>query len=168
MEQFYSYNNNIYKYFEDKKYYLLMTGWDKLERKDRRYKEDELDASKLLKINKNVAHQKINEYWDNVINIWEFNGEMYSNEETYDNAKYYEFKHEYKTQFGECSYCNRYKLVWHQGKLYWAIHFHYYPRVQLYKFKNLNTEPSHKDFVKWASAKYCRGIVNLHNKIKHG
>ena len=40
----------------------MMTGWDKLENKDRRYIESEFDNDKLIKINKNIALKLINDY----------------------------------------------------------------------------------------------------------
>ena len=60
---------------------------------------------------------------------------------------------------------DNYKLVWHQGHIYWAIHYHYYPRVQLHKFESIDKEPISLDsFVKWTNASHCRAIVNLSSK----
>ena len=144
----------------------MMTGWDKLENKDRRYIESEFNNNKLIKINKNVALKLINEYWDSGIRTWAFNGNEYSNGDTYGKAKFHKFIHTYKDQLGkEHSYANAYKLVWHQGHIYWAIHYHYYPRVQLHKFESIDKEPVSLDsFVKWTNASHCRAIVNLSSK----
>ena len=73
MARFFVYENNIFKYLENKKYYFMMTGWDKLENKDRRYSESDFENGKLVKINKNEALRLINEYWDSGIRIWTFN-----------------------------------------------------------------------------------------------
>ena len=51
MARFFIYKKNVFKYLENKKYYLMMTGWDKLENKDRRYIESEFDNDKLIKEN---------------------------------------------------------------------------------------------------------------------
>lgn len=160
MTRFFVYKNNVFKYLENKKYYLMMTGWDKLKNKDRRYSKSDFESGKLVKINKNEALRLINEYWDSGIRIWSFNGNEYSNGDSYENAKFHKFVHTYKTKSGEeHSYSYEYKLVWHQGHLYWAIHYHYYPRVLLYKFESINEEP--KNFVKWTDASHCRAIINL-------
>ena len=74
----------------------MMTGWDKLENKDRRYIESEFNNNKLIKINKNVALKLINEYWDSGIRTWAFNGNEYSNGDTYGKAKFHKFIHTYK------------------------------------------------------------------------
>lgn len=166
MARFFIYKKNVFKYLDNKKYYLMMTGWDKLENKDRRYIESEFDNDKLIKINKNVALKLINDYWDSGIRTWAFDGNEYSNGDTYENAKFHKFIHTYKTKSGEeRSYTNNYKLVWHQGHIYWAIHYHYYPRVQLHKFESIEKEPVSLDsFVKWTNASHCRAIVNLLSK----
>ena len=166
MNMFFIYEKNIFKYLENKKCYLMMTGWDKLENKDRRYAESDFDSSKILKINKNVASKLINEYWDSGIRTWTFNCNEYSNGETYEKAKFHNFTHTYKDRLGkEKSYDNSYKLVWHQGHIYWAVHYHHYPRVMLYKFESIDKEPiSLNNFVKWTNASHCRAIVNLSSK----
>ena len=138
----------------------MMTGWDKSENKDRRYNKSDFDNDKIVKLNKKKALRLINEYWDSGIRTWKFNGCEYSNGDTYTNAKYHKFKHTYKTKSGEeQSYMNEYKLVWHQGHLYWAVHYHYYPNVLLYKFESIGEEP--RNFVKWTNASHCRAIVNV-------
>ena len=163
MARFFIYKKNVFKYLENKKYYLMMTGWDKLENKDRRYIESEFDNDKLIKVNKNVALKLINDYWDSGIRTWAFNGNEYSNGDAYEKAKSHGFVHTYKNKEGEDKpYVNIYKLVWHQGHLYWAAHYHYYPRVLLYKFESIDKEPVSLDsFVKWTNASHCRAIVNL-------
>lgn len=143
----------------------MMTGWDKLENKDRRYAESDFSSDKLIKINKNKALRLINEYWDSCIRTWTFNGKEYSNGDTYEKAEFHEFIHTYKDKLGkEQSYTNSYKLVWHQGHIYWATHYHYYPRVLLYNFESIDKEPKLKSFVKWTNAIHCRAIVNLTSK----
>ena len=79
MARFFIYKKNVFKYLENKKYYLMMTGWDKLENKDRRYIESVFNNNKLIKINKNVALKLINDYWDSGIRTWAFDGNEYSN-----------------------------------------------------------------------------------------
>ena len=162
MARFFIYENKVFKFLENEKYYLIMTGWDRLENKDRRYYENQFDGNKLVKINKNKALKLINEYWDSGIRTWTFDGNEYSNGDTYINAKYHKFKHTYKTKSGEeQSYMNEYKLVWHQGHIYWAIHYHYYPRVQLHKFESIDKEPKLKSFAKCTNASHCRAIVDV-------
>ena len=163
MARFFVYENNVFKFIENENYYLMMTGWDKLENKDRRYSESDFENGKLVKINKNEALRLINKYWDSGIRIWTFNNNEYSNGEAYIKAKSHKFIHTYKTKSGEeRSYANEYKLVWHQGHIYWAVHYHYYPRVQLHKFESIDKEPiSLYSFVKWTNASHCRAIVNV-------
>lgn len=163
MARFFVYENNVFKFIENENYYLMMTGWDKLENKDRRYYESHFDSNKLVKINKNEALKLINEYWDSGIRTWTFNGNEYSNGEAYIKAKSHKFIHTYKDKSGkEHSYANEYKLVWHQGHIYWAVHYHYFPRVQLYKFESIDKEPiSLYSFVKWTNASHCRAIVDV-------
>ena len=165
MARFFIYKKNVFKYLENKKYYLMMTGWDKLENKDRRYIESEFDNDKLIKINKNIALKLINDYWDSGIRTWTFDGNEYSNGDTYENAKFHKFIHTYKDKSGkEKSYTNSYKIIWHQGHIYWGVHYHYYPRVLLYKFESIDKEPKLKSFVKWTNAIHCRAIMNLTSK----
>ena len=55
--------------------------------------------------------------------------------------------------------------MWHQGHIYWAVHYHYYPRVMLYRFESIDKEPiSLSNFVKWTNASHCRAIINLASK----
>lgn len=162
MARFFVYENNIFKFIDNEKYYLMMTCLDILENKDRRYYENQFDSNKLIKINKNEALKLINEYWDSGIRTWAFDGNEYSNGDTYENAKFHKFIHTYKDKSGEeHSYANEYKLVWHQGHIYWAVNYHYYPRVQLHKFESIDKEPKLKSFVKWTNASHCRAIVDV-------
>lgn len=91
MARFFVYENNIFKFIENENYYLMMTGWDKLENKDRRYYESHFDSNKLVKINKNEALKLINEYCDSGIRTWAFDDNEYSNGDTYENAKFHKF-----------------------------------------------------------------------------
>ena len=95
-----------------------------------------------------------------------FNGNEYSNRDTYENAKFHKFIHTYKTKSGEeRSYTKNYKLVWHKGHIYWDIHYHYYLRIQLHKFESIDKEPISLDsFVKWTNAFHYRAIVNISSK----
>ena len=44
------------------------------------------------------------------------------------------------------------------GKLCWVQYSHYYPRIELYKFTNLDTEPSYTDFIQWTSIKNIKNV----------
>lgn len=158
---YYLYDKNIIKYSEKSGYFLMMTGWDKTKNHDRRILPCMINDDKFEKINKNKALEMINTYWNSGVRTWEFNGVKYDNScENICHCPWHEFEHSW---FGHdnIKHTNKYsyKLVWHQGHIYWACWHHYYPRTLLYEFVDLNTEPH--DFVKWTKADNCRGIVDL-------
>ena len=44
------------------------------------------------------------------------------------------------------------------GKLCWVQHSQYYPQMEIYKFTNLETEPSYTDFIQWTNVKNLKNI----------
>lgn len=163
---FYLYNNEVYKWSENQGYFLQMTGWEI--GADRRKLTCEFDESKLEKMKKNKALALINAKWNSGTRTWCHGNSFYSNEHNADamwsKIPYHDFKHTYKNRLGEeVSYFNRYKIVWHQGKLYWCDNYaNYYPQVQLYEFVDVNKEP--RKYIKWTNLKNCRAITNEYTK----
>lgn len=181
---FYKYEGNILKWSTNKEYFLKMTGWD-IEHPDRRVLVCEINVDKLKSISTSKALEKINTIWNSGISTWEYKDSKYDNSCMLDSFGSYikipihEFKHTYlvKTVYDsnvhkyvnldvpvEKEYTNEYKIVWHQGKVYWAISGQYFPRVNLAPLIDINVEPT--NWVKWTNVKNCRGIVNVEtNKV---
>lgn len=176
---FYEYNGDILKWSSNKGYFLKMTGWSD-KNPDRRILESELKVDKLNKINKALALEQINTIWNSGVREWEFDGQKYENSiQEWNKIPKHRFPHTwiekdkivgFSKELGryvreplpepiEHTYYNAYKLVWHQGHVYWAICSHYWPRVQLMAVESLDIEPH--DFIKWTNVYNCRGIVNL-------
>lgn len=175
---FYSYDGDIIKWSSNQQYFLKMTGWDE-NNPDRRLVLAEINTDKLKKMKRDKALYVINQYWNSGTRMWKFNGELYSNEVDVRKVEPHKFAHIYKQIYGkyelnpetgkyfqrkletpiEHTYYNEYKIVWHQGHIYWGLVSQYYPRIQLAEFESLDKEPH--NWVKWTSIDNCRGVVNL-------
>lgn len=183
---YYEYKGDILKWSPNKGYFLKMTGWDDIN-PDRRVLSCEINTDKLNSISKDWALEAINTFWNSGIREWEFNGQKYNNSiQDWHKIPFHDFPHtwyeEYKSVFDEAlgkyvrkllpepiehTYYNKYKLVWHQGHIYWAIgDGNYWPRIQLISVESIDSEPSYSNFHKWTSVHNCRGIRNIKdNKI---
>ena len=157
---YYKYEGDIYEYYKDKDYFLKATGWESGE--DRRVPRSKIDANKLVYINPEKARFMINEYWNTGVRTWIYNGVQYSNKgefpRDYDKVPNHEFTR--KSYFGYTStHTETYKLVWHQGHLFWCEPYNYYPIVTLFQFEDIN-KFNYRTFIKWTNIKNCRPVVN--------
>lgn len=174
---FYEYKGDILKWSPNKEYFLKMTGWDD-KNPDRRILSCEIKEDKLVKITRAKALEKINTIWNSGSREWTFQGEVYSNEIPVEKSPYHKFTHtwtqsqryvydkENDRQYYETletpiehSYDNCYKIVWHQGKVYWALIGQYFPQIQLAEIEAIDKEPH--NCVKWTNINNCRGIINI-------
>lgn len=111
------------------------------------------------------ANKEINDFWDNVSQTWNYNGQMFSNTGNLSFTHYkkcgnhlildwciYPYIKYHK--FNDC----KYYVVWYRGNLYWMVTWHYIPRCQLYKFEDINTPP--KTFIKWTHIRHLKPVYN--------
>lgn len=166
---FYLCDKHVYKWSDKGQYFLKMTGWESGE--DRRKSEKDLNLLNLKSIKRVNALELINTYWNSVTKTWEYDGKVYSNECTADfpnlnKIPQHKFPHTYKDRNGnDCTYYNSYKIVWHQGKVYWMdCYQNYYPQVQLYICVDMDIEPDIPDYVKWTNIKNCKAITDVDTK----
>lgn len=162
-------NNEIYKTCRN--YLIKISPWKSGE--DRRLFRFEQGGLKEIK--KRDAIELSNRLWDLDERVWQFGNNYYKvfnsvetnfsytlNNDSLNWTKH-KFEHTGKGFDGkDYVYYHFYYLCMYKGKLYWAA-FHYYPRVTLYKFSDINTEPSYDDFAQWSSAKHCKLIYNISN-----
>ena len=113
-------------------------------------------------MNKNKALEEINALWRDYEKEWVHCGSVYKIKKEYfcfNKAKEHRFLHTYTNLHGEQStFYSRYFLCMFHGKLCWVQHSHYYPQMQIYKFTNLETEPSYTDFMQWTNVKNLKNI----------
>lgn len=166
-----------YKYFINKIYktcrnYLIkISPWKSGE--DRRLFR--FEQGDLKEIKKRGAIELSNKQWDQEERIWQSGNNFYkvfnsidtNFSHTLDNDNLdwtkHKFEHIGKRFDGkDYIYYNIYYLCMYKRRLYWAA-LYYYPRIILYKFSDISTEPSHNDFVQWCSAKHCKLIYNISN-----
>lgn len=158
MKQYYQINNTIYRFRPNHNDYLQMTNCDC--EHDRRIQISDFSTCNPMKIKANQAENIINNYWNELTPVWNHNGDTYTAEPDACKAPDHLFKHTYETRTGESrSYNTSYKLVWHQGNLYWGAYYGtYIPRIQLWEFTDVDTEP--KKFCKWTKITNCKQIIN--------
>ena len=113
-------------------------------------------------ISNNKALEEINSLWRNYEKEWMYNGNRYKIKRDYfrfGQAKEHTFSHTYTDRNGEQhTYHSRYYLCMFHGKLCWIQHTQYYPQMELYKFTNIDTEPSYTDFLQWTNIKNIKNI----------
>ena len=113
-------------------------------------------------INKNKALEDINSLWRDYEKEWVYNGNCYKIKKEhfcFNKAKEHRFLHRYTNVHGEEStFHSIYFLCMFHGKLCWVQHSHYYPQMQIYKFIDLETEPSYDDFIQWTNIKNLKNI----------
>lgn len=161
----------IYKIIAGKDYILKLTPW-KLSEDRRLFIENNKLPEGFSKINFEKAKKIINLQWDADEREWQFDNTIYKvynsldteykhTHDCHNNRQlhHYDFEHEFKTGplKGE-TYTSTYYLCMFQGKVYWVYRGQYFPRLALYKFKDIQTEPG--EFVQWTSAKHCKLIYN--------
>ena len=120
-------------------------------------------------LNKNKAFEEINSLWRNVESKWFYCGKQYKTKNEhfrFSQARKYTFNHTYiNTRGEECHYTSTYYVCVYHGKLYWVQNSHYYPQLELYKFRSIDVEPSYNDFAQWTNVK---NIKNLYEKNYEG
>ena len=108
------------------------------------------------------ALEEINALWRDYEKEWVHCGIVYKIKKEhfcFGKAKEHRFLHRYTNAHGEQStFQTRYFLCMFHGKLCWVQHSHYYPRMELYKFTNLDTEPSYTDFIQWTSINNIKNV----------
>lgn len=160
-------NNNIYKWVENKGYYLKMTPWEDGE--DRRVSPNEI--GEYTRISFSSAMAKLNLLWNGGVFTWRFNGDNYK---VYPNIKpsldgesfnslhkapTHDFPHEWTDRNGERRISHDYyRICFYQGKIYWAKISQYYPQIYLLKFEGIDVPPAWSKHVRWANFKHCRPI----------
>ena len=162
-KMFYEYEGDIYEYYRDNGYFLKVTGW--VSGEDRRKYKWEIDIDKLKKLNKRDVKERINNIWNSGVRTWKFNGETYSNDGDlsvdYGKLPIHKFVHHFKSVDGlDREYVEQYRLVWHQGHLFWCKTYHYFPRVMLFRFESIDKEATSDSFAKWTNVKNCKPVVN--------
>ena len=157
---FYEYEGNIYEYYKDNEYFLKTTGWNSGE--DRRIDKSKINIKKLVYIKPEKAKLMINEHWNSVTRTWVHNNVKYSNEGELPKDFYKIPNHTftYTSKFNtDYTYTESYKLVWHQGHLFWCNTSCYWPRIMLFKFDDID-KLDNTVFVKWTNIKNCKPVIN--------
>lgn len=165
-------NKDIYyKYKSGHEYFLIMNPLKK--GKDKRVPFDKMvkrfNDGKVNFINKNTALMEVSRIYSDYSTDWEFDGRKFK----VMSRKYYEDNgvlknylndlplHEFVDINSSVPIISKFKLVWFQGHLYWIKIWHYYPKVCLYKFRNVNEPPNlGKDFVLWTHVKNIKPIID--------
>lgn len=149
---------NVYKTTSNPSMLLKLSPWESGE--DRRLFSFEQNFHKFNSINANKALELINYQFDNCCTEWIYNGELYvafesSNDNNTTLEKFLPPIHDFHDR-GNFAYY----LCHHNGKIFWALRSgHYYPRIPLYKFTDINQEPNlMTEFIKWTNVKHCKVI----------
>ena len=157
-------DGHIYKRTSNEEVYLKVSPYEIGE--DRRINSNVLfqmikDGNASI-INKKKAFEEINALWRDYEKEWVYNGNVYKIKKEhfcFSQAKEHKFPHTYIGHDNERhTYVSRYFLCMFHGKLCWVQHTQYYPRIELYKFTNLDTEPSYTDFIQWTSIKNIKNV----------
>ena len=161
-KSFWEYKGDIYCYNPDKNYYLKVTGWESGE--DRRVYKFEIDSSKLVHLKPEKAYAMINKAWNSGVRTWIHDGKTYSNEgefpRDFGQIPIHAFKHTYVDINGNTKiYYEQYRLVWHQGHIFWCKVYHYFPQLILFRFNGIDGVGK-EIFAKWTNVKNCRPIKN--------
>lgn len=162
---------HIFKITSDPNIFIKVSPYSSNE--DRRLSAENLlkmiSEKKATFLNKAKALEEINSLWRNTESKWIYCGKQYKTKNEYfsfSQAKKYTFNHTYKNSRGEeCNYTSTYYICVYHGKLYWVQNCQYYPQLYLYKFKNIDIEPSYDDFAQWTNIK---NIKNLYEKNYEG
>lgn len=174
----------VYSHSAKSPYFLKMTHWKSGD--DRRIPFDDLmnkmsnNKDTLIKeIRGEKANRIINEYWDKVCVRWEYDGVPYKvlPRDDYEHVKgnngndYISLKDVPHHNFYDSliKYCGTYFLAWYQGHLVWVdaarnYFRHYFPQVILYKFKDINVEPSSENGIMWTNVNHIKPILNLNTQ----
>ena len=155
---------DIYKVTSNKDIFLKVSPYSINE--DRRINAEilleKINNNEAFYMNKNKALEEINALWRDYEKEWVHCGIVYKIKKehfSFGKAQEHIFCHRYTDRNGEQrTYQSRYFLCMFHGKLCWVQHTQYYPRIELYKFTNLDTEPSYTDFIQWTNVKNLKNI----------
>lgn len=142
----------IFKYSKSNNYWIKVSPWKPQE--DRR----KFNCDGCSELNSKDATQMLNKVFDLISSTWD-NYSVYSN---FDEIDYADVPYHY-WQFDDKIY--RFRIIWHQGRLYWAQFGKYMPRIQLYNFYNDSTPPPFdKGPVKLTNFRHCKPVWDMKNK----
>jgi hypothetical protein len=108
----------------------------------------------LVKITKNEFNKLLNEWYKTIEHSWEYNGVKYSKSICFKDDKelFYKLPNHNTYHYDEA------KIVYHQGKLYYACDFHYFPKLVLLDFNNP------KIWAKRTNVTSCFAVLNEETK----
>lgn len=136
----------IFKYSKANNYWIKVSPWDNKE--DRRRFND----NNSIALTPKDATQILNKVFDNVTSVWDYEDKHYVVSQNLDEIDYANVPYHYFDN-------KRFRIVWHQGRLYWAYFGNKMPRLELYSFYNLDTAPSvNKGPVKFTNFRHCKPI----------
>lgn len=164
-------DGHIYKLTSNPNVFIKVSPYEPSE--DRRIYSTELfnmiNGNNATRLTKRQALEEINTLWRNHTSKWVYCGRQYKNKNehfSFSEAKKYKFTFKFINYKGEeCTSTRVWFICVHNGRLYWVQNSQYYPQLCLYEFKDVNTEPSYNDFVKWTNIK---NIKNLYEKDYNG
>ena len=155
---------HIYKMTSNNDIFIKVSPYKRCE--DRRIETNTLmemindNKASPLKVNKALA--EINQLWRNYQEKWVYCGYVYKTTLepfSFKKAKEHKFVHHYVDWLGrEQTYTNTYYVCMHHGRICWVRHTQYSPRLHLYKFTNIDTEPDCCDIVQWTSINNLKNI----------
>lgn len=158
-------HNNVWKY-TDNKHFLKITPWEDGE--DRRVNayqvEKWIESGKVKQMaTTQKVYEIVNKRWSGVSREWDFKHDHFTVKEageggTWEEAPWHIFKSSYKVGDKEFEIVDRYKLIFHNGHLYWSNCYVYYPIVLLMPFKDIDSPPERTCRNVYTKAKNCRAI----------
>lgn len=157
-------DGHIFKITSNKDVYLKVSPYSINEDRRVDYKVllEKINNNEASFLNKNKALEEINALWRDYEKEWVYCGNRYKIKKahfSFSQAKEYHFTHTYTYRNGEYrTYTSIYFLCMFHGKLCWVQHSHYYPQMEIYKFTDLETEPSYDDFIQWTNIKNLKNI----------
>lgn len=158
--------NEVYKQTNDDCILIKISPWGKGE--DRRLYKSNPIFNKLKQISFNKAMNLVNKLFEDYSTEWEYEGNTYYIKKSSEfDATFYrneckQSKHIFQEQSSfdtNVIFQYTFYIVWFRGKIYWMLLTgQYYPQIQLYKFKDINTMPKFSDFAQWTNIKNCKVI----------
>ena len=149
----------VYKYIEEKDYFLLLTPWKKKEdrRKDKSKIFEKIQSGELVQYKPGEQVWIIlNGKWDETPWNWEYNGEEFEVYEAGPNNDFQKGKlHKFKTR--------EVYLAFHNGNLVWCNSYSYFPCTICWEFEDINTAPKGPEIC-WTSHRHLRPIWNVNKQ----
>ena len=144
----------IYKYIPSKNYFIRMTHWNK--NKNRRVPISDLSSGKILHYQK--ALELINQFWNTLTYEWSYNGHKYKVSADISNEVWGK-GHVFNVSniLGEVYY-ETYYVGLFQNRIIW--YGYHEERCLLYKFRDINTKPTYRDFAGFTSKTNIRPIID--------